>query len=106
MQASSFDETRELQPVSLTELLSFATRDIYPIIQTDVPLGLYRAEFNYRASYQPHDALILVRPNTSAAFLLVGVAKQSTLLALQSSYEFFDALDTEEEADELDFSMV
>jgi hypothetical protein len=106
LQASSFDDTRDLQPVPLTELLSFATRDVYPITQTDVPAGLYRTEFNYRASYQPHDALVLVRPNTNTAFLLVGVAKQSTLLALQSSYEFFDAQDTEEEADELDFSMV
>lgn len=107
MRPSSFDEARELVPVPLSELSTFATRDVYPLEGLSVADGLYRTEFNYRAAPQASEALVLVRGGE--AFLLVGSQRQATFLAQVATYEFFDA-ETDEEGgddeDELDFSML
>jgi hypothetical protein len=103
--ASSFDSGLELEPVALSALTEFAVRDVYPLIGSGIEPGLYRSSFNYRKSNQANEALLLVRPDQ--VFLLVGQARQTTWLGLSVAYEFFDAeAEAEDDADELDFSMI
>jgi hypothetical protein len=94
------------------DLAQFSVRDVYPLGASaagamDLAPGVYRTQFAYRASPQPHEALLLVKDQGQGIFLLVGVQKLGTQLALAATYEFFDAdTDGAEDADELDFSMV
>jgi len=106
LKKSSFDEVSALSALPIARLAQFQVRDVYPLSGSQLKPGLYQTEFNYRASYQPQEALLLVRED-GEAFLLTGLLKQATFLGLAVTYEFFDA-DAEaiEDADELDFSMV
>lgn len=105
LKASSFDVQTPLQPVPMTELAAFQVSDVYPLIGDGLATGLYRGEFAYRKSYQLKDALVLVRED--GAFLLVGAGKRSTFLELSVAYDFFDAEgETDDDGDELDFSMI
>lgn len=105
IQPSSFDQEHPLQPVPLTTLVGFNVNDVYPLENVDLPQGLYQTLFSYRKSFQPKDALLLMKED--GAYLLVGSIKNTTFVGLNVAYEFFDAEGGEaEEADELDFSMV
>jgi hypothetical protein len=106
LKPSSFDQPNALETLPLSALAQFQVRDVYPLTGAGLAPGLYRTEFNYRASFQPSDALLLVRPD-GQAFLLTGLLKQATFLSLAVTYEFFDAdAESEDEGDDLDFSMV
>lgn len=103
---SSFSKNNDLEALDLTDLALFSVRDIYPL-EGDAfpPTGLYRCEFNYNAGYQANEARLLVRAD-GLAFLLIGVSKTSTPVALSVNYSFFDIdAEDEDDADE-DFSMV
>lgn len=106
LKPSAFDAENALEAMPLAALAQFQVRDVYPLQGAGLAPGLYRTEFNYRASFQPSEALILVRPDAQS-FLLTGALKQATFLGLAVTYEFFDAdAETEEDNDDLDFSMV
>jgi hypothetical protein len=103
---SSFDQPARLEPVPLSTLTQFQVRDVYPLRDDVLAPGLYRTEFSYRASVQPQEALLLKRAD-GQSFLLTGTAKQATFLGLAVTYAFFDADgETDDDGDELDFSMV
>lgn len=104
LKPSSFDVESPLTPVPLSALTEFQVADVYPLAGEGLAPGLYRTEFNYRKSPQSRDALLLVRGD--GAYLLVGVARRATYLALSVAYDFFDAEAEQEDGDELDFSMV
>lgn len=105
LKPSSFDIELPLAPVPMTELAAFQVSDVYPLLGEGLAAGLYRTEFNYRKSHQPKDALLLVRAD--GAFLLVGAAKCSTFVDLSVAYDFFDSEgETDDDSDELDFSMI
>lgn len=104
---SSFNKINDLVAVDVADLALFSVRDVYPIEGENLPpTGLYRGEFNYNAGYQANEARLLVRGD-GLAFLLIGVSKASTPVAMSVNYNFFDT-DEEAEADtdEQDFSMV
>ena len=103
---SSFNKTNALEAVNLADLALFSVRDVYPLEGEQFPpTGLYRGEFNYNAGYQANEARLLVRAD-GLAFLLIGVTKASTPVALSVNYNFFDVdAEDDDDADE-DFSMV
>ncbi len=103
---SSFSKTNALEAIDLAELALFSVRDVYPVEGEQFPpTGFYRGEFNYNAGYQANEARLLVRAD-GLAFLLIGVSKASTPVALSVNYNFFD-IDAEEDDDaDEDFSMV
>ena len=103
---SSFNKTNALEAVDLADLALFSVRDVYPLEGDQFPpTGLYRGEFNYNAGYQTNEARLLVRGD-GVAFLLIGVSKASTPVALSVNYSFFDIdAEDDDDADE-DFSMV
>ena len=103
---SSFNKTNTLEAVDLADLALFSVRDVYPLEGDQFPpAGLYRGEFNYNAGYQANEARLLVRAD-GLAFLLIGVSKASTPVALSVNYSFFD-IDAEDDDDaNEDFSMV
>lgn len=103
---SSFDSGLELEPLPLTALTEFGVRDVYPLLGEGLEPGLYRTTFNYRKSSQANEALVLVK-GSQQVFLLIGQSRQTAWLSLSVAYEFFDAeAEAEDDADELDFSMV
>ena len=103
---SSFDQENSLDPVPWKRLIGFNVSDVYPLAELDLPAGVYETGFSYRKSYQPKEALILVKQD-GEAFLLTGVTKRTTLVGQTVAYEFFDAADElETDEDELDFSMI
>lgn len=106
-QPSAFDRENPLDPVPLTDLIGFNVSNVYPLIlQDQIPSGLYATSFAYRKSYLLKDAYLLVKEEKEA-YLLVGVAKKTTFVGLNVTYDFFDAEDMEEgDEDELDFAMV
>jgi hypothetical protein len=102
---SSFDCANEIKPAPLVRLALFAVADVYQIDPGTLPQGVYETTFNYRKSYQPREALVVVRE--SDAFLLVGESKHAPFVAKSVAYEFFDQQDESgDEIDPLDFSMV
>jgi hypothetical protein len=103
LQPSSFDIDNPLESVPLSTLASFNVSDIYPIEELDIATGLYRSQFNYRKTYIPKEAFLLVKSDGS--FLLIGEMKKSAFVGLTVAYDFFDAESEAEEEDELDFSM-
>ena len=106
LKPSAFDQENPLTPVPLVTLANFSVSDVYPLDAVTVAPGLYATEFSYRKSIQPKEALLLVKSG-GEGYLLVGAAKQTTLVGLTVAYSFFDADDDEEEdAEDLDFSMV
>jgi hypothetical protein len=100
---SSFDIENPLEPVSLTTLADFNVSDIYPLDEVDLAPGLYATQFNYRKTYSPKDAFLLVK--SDEAFLLIGETKKTAFIGLTFAYDFFDAEGDADEDDELDFSM-
>jgi hypothetical protein len=105
LQPSSFDIELPFAAVPMALLAAFQVTDVYPLIGTGLEPGLYLGEFAYSKSYQPKDALLLVRAD--GAFLLVGAGKRSTFLDLSVAYDFFDAeAEADDAGDELDFSMI
>lgn len=101
---SSFDTGTTLTAAPIQRLADFAVGDVY-IIEVDLPEGLYETVFNYRASFQPRDAMVLVRED--ASFLLVGERKAAPFVGRSVSYEFFDAeASADADTDPLDFSMM
>jgi hypothetical protein len=104
---SSFNKINALEPIDIADLALFSVRDVYPIEgETFPPAGLYRGEFNYNAGYQLNEARLLVRGD-GLAFLLIGVTKASTPVAMSVNYSFFDTDEqADEDSDEQDFSMV
>jgi len=103
---SSFDQENPLDPVPWKRLIGFNVADVYPLEDLDLPEGVYETWFSYRKSYQPKEALIVVKED-GETFLLTGVTKRTTLVGLTVAYEFFDAEeDLDEDEDELDFSMI
>jgi hypothetical protein len=103
LQPSSFDIENPLEPVPLSTLADFNVADIYPVEEVDIPEGLYLTQFNYRKTYIPKEAYLLVK--SDQAFLLIGEMKKTAFVGLTVAYDFFDAEVEEEEEDELDFSM-
>jgi hypothetical protein len=106
---SSFEQDCPLAPVPLQRLVHFAVGDVYALDVAGLPAGLYETSFNYRASYAPREAFVLVRGSGDAAeaFLLVGDTKSAPFVGQTLSYEFFDAqAGAEEDTDPLDFSMM
>ncbi|HAB14887.1 MAG TPA: hypothetical protein PLX89_20305 [Verrucomicrobiota bacterium] len=102
---SSFEKEAALQEVPVTQLVGFNVSDVYAIDVAGMKPGLYETTFNYRASYQPRAALLLVKP--SEAYLLVGQAKRISFVGNNLTYEFFDSVESDAaEADPLDFSMM
>jgi hypothetical protein len=106
---SSFDTERTLRAVPLSRLAGFNTADAYALTHDSaLAPGLYETVFNYRKSYQPREALVLVKPNQEA-WLLTGTYKRTTFVGRTLAYEFFDAAPDETdgaEGDPLDFSMM
>jgi hypothetical protein len=103
--ASSFDTEAELREMPLTRLVGFNVSDVYALDAGGLQPGLYETTFNYRKSYLPREALILVKPGE--AYLLTGQTKRTTLIGKNLTYEFFDAPEQEAaESDPLDFSMM
>ncbi len=106
---SSFEQPCPLSPVPLQRLLQFAVGDVYALDVQGMPAGLYETTFNYRASYAPREAFVLVRGEGEAAqaFLLVGDTKAAPFVGQTLSYEFFDAqASVEDDTDPLDFAMM
>ena len=103
LQPSSFDIENPLEPVPLSTLADFNVADIYPVEEVNIPEGLYLTQFNYRKTYIPKEAYLLVK--SDQAFLLIGEMKKTAFVGLTVAYDFFDAESEEEEEDELDFSM-
>jgi hypothetical protein len=102
---SSFDQVNELKPAPLARLALFAVADVYRIEPGRLAQGLYETTFNYRKSYQPREALLVVRE--SDAFLLVGESRHAPFVARTVAYEFFDQQEESgDEIDPLDFSMI
>ncbi len=103
---SSFNKINALETLDLADLALFSVRDVYPLEGEQFPpTGLYRGEFNYNAGYQANEARLLVRGD-GLAFLLIGVSKASTPVALSVNYNFFDVDAEDEDAADEDFSMV
>lgn len=109
---SSFDKESELREVPLSRLVGFNVTDVYAVESADLKPALYETTFNYRKTYLPKDALLLVKPGKAGqpgpeAFLLVGHFKKSTLIGKNLAYEFFDSSEPDAaETDPLDFSMM
>jgi hypothetical protein len=103
LQPSSFDIENPLEAVPLCTLADFNVSDIYPVEEVNIPTGLYCTQFNYRKTYIPKEAFLLVK--SDGAFLLIGEMKKAAFVGLTVAYDFFDAEGEEEEDDELDFSM-
>ncbi|MEY2977245.1 MAG: hypothetical protein ACO31I_09855 [Prochlorotrichaceae cyanobacterium] len=103
---SAFDQANPLIPVPLETLVGFNTTDVYPIVDLNLPPGLYETEFSYRKSYTPREAFLLVKAEDDTAFLLVGERKNTPFVGLQVIYDFFDAEGDEEDEDDLDFAMI
>ncbi len=102
---SSFDQEAEVREVPLTRLVGFNVGDVYQMDAGGLKPGLYETTFNYRKSYTPKEALLLVKAD--GAFLLVGLTKKTTLVGKNATYEFFNAPEEEAaEADPMDFSMM
>lgn len=104
-QPSSFEKPAELRSVPLTRLVGFAVSDVYSLDAGTLATGLYETTFNYRKSYQPREALLLVKAN-GESWLLVGTFKLTTFIGKTLAYEFFDAVSEEDTTDPLDFSMM
>jgi hypothetical protein len=105
LKPSVFERDNLLEEVPLIRLASFTVSDVYPLDELGLKPGLYSTEFSYRKSLQPKEALLLVK--AGQGFLLVGEAKQTTLVGLSVAYSFFDTEEEEaEEGEELDFAMV
>ena len=104
-QPSSFEKATELRSVPLTRLVGFNVGDVYSLDAGTMAPGLYETTFNYRKSYQPREALVLVKTN-GEAWLLVGAFKLTTFVGKTLAYEFFDAVTEEDSGDPLDFSMM
>jgi hypothetical protein len=106
LQPSSFEKETPLRSVPLSRLVGFNTTDVYTLEAASLAPGLYETNFNFRKSFQPRDALLLVK--TGEAWLLVGQSKRTSFVGKTLSYEFFDAMadDTADDADPLDFSMM
>lgn len=103
---SSFDRETPLRAVPLTDLVGFATSDVYAVEPAGLAAGLYETAFNYRKSFLAKEALLLVKSDTEA-YLLVGARKQLNFLGRQVAYEFFDAAEgADEGVDPLDFSIM
>ncbi len=102
-QPSSFDINNPLELVPLSILADFNVTDIYPIQEVEIAVGLYRTQFNYRKTYIPKTAFLLVK--SDQAFLLIGEMKKTAFVGLAIAYDFFDTEGEEEDDDELDFSM-
>lgn len=102
--ASSFDKESECRPVPLTRLVELNVSDVYELDPGPLEPGLYETCFNYRKTFQPKDALILVKP--AEAWLLIGSFKKTTFVGKSMAYEFFDTSAEQEETDPLDFSMM
>ena len=103
---SSFDRESPLRAVPLTDLVGFASSDVYAVEPAGLAAGLYETAFNYRKSFLAKEALLLVKSDTEA-YLLVGVRKQLNFLGRQVAYEFFDAAEgADEGVDPLDFSVM
>ena len=103
LQPSSFEIENPLEPVPLSTLAEFNVVDIYPVAEINIPAGLYSTQFNYRKTYIPKEAYLLVK--AEQAFLLIGEMKKTAFVGLTIAYDFFDAEVEEEEDDELNFSM-
>jgi hypothetical protein len=122
---SSLKRVNLLRKVSLAVLAGFNVADVYPLGNGDAAAGedgkppnpifslgtgLYETTFNFRDSVDPHHAYLLIRERGGEceAFLLTGVAKQTTFLSDIVPYEFFDAAEESEteEGTDLDFGMV
>jgi len=104
-QPSSFEKPGELRSVPLTRLVGFNVSDVYSLDAGTLAPGLYETTFNYRKSYQPREALLLVKAG-GEAWLLVGTFKLTTFVGKTLAYEFFDAVTEEDTGDPLDFSMM
>jgi hypothetical protein len=104
-QPSSFEKAGELRGVPLTRLVGFSVTDVYALEAGGLKPGLYETTFNYRKSYQPREAMILVKAD-GEAWLLVGVCKHTAFVGKALAYEFFDAAGDDDSADPLDFSMM
>lgn len=104
---SSFDQPMTLSSVPLKRLVGFNAADVYQITPQGLSAGLYETRFNYRKSYNPRAAMILVKED-GQAFLLVGSTKATTFVGKNPAYEFFDVGEEEDgaEADPLDFAMM
>lgn len=103
---SSFDKETSLRAVPLTDLVGFATSDVYSVEAAGLAVGLYETSFNFRKSFLAKEALLLVKSGTEA-YLLVGARKQVRFLGKQVAYEFFDATEAGDEGvDPLDFSVM
>jgi hypothetical protein len=101
---SSFETGSSIAKVPMARLADFAVGDVY-VIEADLPQGLYETSFNYRASFAPREAYVLVRED--ASYLLVGERKAAPFVGRSVSYEFFDAeAAADAESDPLDFSMM
>jgi hypothetical protein len=105
---SSLNQINPVEPVPLNTLAEFNVSDVYPLngqsIAPGFAPGLYRTQFNYAASAQSNEALLLI--NDKGSYLLVGQTRAGTFLSLQVTYEFFDADDAAGDDEELDFSMI
>lgn len=102
---SSFDKAYALESVPLETLIGFNVLDVFPLFNLgDIPPGLYQTEFSYRKTYNLKDTLLLVNAADSG-FLLIGEPKSTTFVGLNVAYDFFDA-ETDDEEEDLDFSMV
>lgn len=104
-QPSSFEKASELRSVPLTRLVGFNVGDVYSIDSGSLQPGLYETTFNYRKSYQPREALVLVKPG-GEAWLMVGTFKHTTFVGKTLAYEFFDSAGEDDTTDPLDFSMM
>lgn len=104
LKPSSFDIDNPLLAVPLTMLLRFEVDDVYPLDGLALAPGAYQTEFSYRKSFQPRDAIVLV--TDSGGYLLVGQALRAGFLERTLSYEFFDAKEELDEADDLDFALI
>jgi hypothetical protein len=104
-QPSSFEKPGDLRSVPMSRLVGFNVSDVYTLEAGTLAPGLYETTFNYRKSYQPREALILVKANAEA-WLLVGTFKITTFVGKTLAYEFFDAVTEEDSGDALDFSMM
>lgn len=102
---SAFDKPPTFEEITPEEAALFETTGVYHLPHAQIPAGkAYLGTFNYRASYDNKDALLI--SNAMGVFLLIGNLKKPTFLGIDADSQLLiaeeetqSAEDTEESGD-------
>ena len=99
---SSYKTTRLLEDASPEDLLNLKTRTVIPI-ETTLPKGLYKTQYNYRDNSVLEPAILNITGETN--FLLVGEATNPPFLKKEETYTFFEKDEETNTEEETSFSV-